>query len=42
MMFLAVLEEIEYRGYLVVEREAGDNRIADVRNGVDFLRRLGG
>ena len=41
MMFLAVLEEIEYSGYLVVECEAGDNRVADVRNGVDFLRRLG-
>jgi L-ribulose-5-phosphate 3-epimerase len=40
MMFLAVLEEIEYTGYLVVERETGDNRLADVSNGVDFLRRL--
>src|SRR5271166_4227762 len=40
MLFLAVLEEIEYSGYLVVERETGDNRLADVGGGVDFLRRL--
>jgi L-ribulose-5-phosphate 3-epimerase len=40
MMFVALLEEIEYHGYLTVEREGGDNRLADVSNGVDFLRRL--
>jgi sugar phosphate isomerase/epimerase len=38
--FLAVLEEIEYRGWLTVERESGDNRVADVAAGVAFLRRL--
>lgn len=42
MMLAAVLEEIEYRGYLTVEREMGDNRVADVSNGVKFLRRLTG
>jgi sugar phosphate isomerase/epimerase len=42
MMFVAVLEEIEYRGYLTVERESGDNRLADVSNGITFLRRLVG
>ena len=40
MQFLAVLEEAEYHGWLAVERESGENRIADVANGVDFLRRL--
>jgi L-ribulose-5-phosphate 3-epimerase len=42
LAFLGVLEEIEYRGWLVVEREAGDNRRADVAAGVAFLRRLVG
>ena len=42
MQFLGVLEEIEYRGWLTVERESGDNRLADVTAGVDFLRRLTG
>lgn len=42
MEFLAVLEEVEYTGYLVVERETGDSRLADVRHGVEFLRRLVG
>jgi sugar phosphate isomerase/epimerase len=39
---LGVLEEIEYRGWLTVEREGGDNRLADVAAGVTFLRRLVG
>jgi len=42
MLFLSVLEEINYSGYLVVERETGDKRLADVRGGVDFLRRIVG
>jgi sugar phosphate isomerase/epimerase len=40
MQMLAVLEEVEYRGWLVVERESGDNRLADVAAGVALLRRL--
>jgi sugar phosphate isomerase/epimerase len=40
MSFLEALEEIEYRGWLVVEREQGDNRPADVEAGVAFLRRF--
>jgi L-ribulose-5-phosphate 3-epimerase len=40
MQFLAVLEEIEYRGWLTIERESGDNRLADVAAGVALLRRL--
>ncbi len=40
--YLGVLEEIEYRGWLTVERESGDNRLADLAGGVAFLRRLVG
>jgi sugar phosphate isomerase/epimerase len=41
MRFLSVLEEVEYRGWLTIERESGDNRPTDIANGVAFLRRLG-
>jgi L-ribulose-5-phosphate 3-epimerase len=37
---LGVLEEVEYRGWLAVERESGDDRPGDVAGGVAFLRRL--
>jgi sugar phosphate isomerase/epimerase len=40
--FLGVLDEVEYRGWLTVERETGDNRVGDVANGVAFLRRFVG
>ncbi len=40
MRFLAVLEEVEYRGWLTVGRDSGDDRLADVTAGVAFLRRL--
>jgi L-ribulose-5-phosphate 3-epimerase len=40
MLYLATLEEIEYRGWLVIERESGDDRLADVTAGVAFLRRF--
>jgi L-ribulose-5-phosphate 3-epimerase len=40
--YLATLEEIEYRGWLTIERESGENRLADVAAGVSFLRRLVG
>ncbi len=42
MLFIGVLEEIEYRGWLVVEREGGDRPLADVEAGVAFLRRFVG
>ena len=42
LQFLGILEEIEYRGWLTVERESGDNRAADVAAGVAFLRQLVG
>lgn len=41
MQYLATLQEIEYHGWLVVVRETGENRLADVAAGVAFLRRLG-
>ena len=40
MRYLSVLEEIDYRGWLTIERESGDNRLADVEAAVGFLRRL--
>jgi sugar phosphate isomerase/epimerase len=40
MKYLATLEEVEYRGWLTIERETGENRLADVAAGVSFLRRL--
>jgi L-ribulose-5-phosphate 3-epimerase len=42
MRYLEVLDEVEYRGWLTVERASGDNRLADVADGVAFLRRLAG
>jgi sugar phosphate isomerase/epimerase len=42
LTFAATLEEIDYRGYVTVERESGDNRVADVAAGVQFLRRMVG
>jgi L-ribulose-5-phosphate 3-epimerase len=38
--FLGVLAEVEYAGWLVIERETGDNRRGDVAEGVSFLRRV--
>jgi sugar phosphate isomerase/epimerase len=40
--FLGLLEEVEYRGWLTIERETGNNRAADVAAGVAFLRRIAG
>jgi sugar phosphate isomerase/epimerase len=40
--YLGALEEVEYRGWLTIEREAGDNRLADVAAAVTFLRRFVG
>jgi sugar phosphate isomerase/epimerase len=42
IQYLGVLEEVEFRGWLTIERESGDNRLADVAAGVAFLRRLVG
>jgi sugar phosphate isomerase/epimerase len=42
MTLIGLFEEVEYRGWIVVEREAGDNRLADVAAGVGFLHRFVG
>jgi sugar phosphate isomerase/epimerase len=42
MAFTATLQVIEYDGFLTVEREQGENRLADVANGVKFLKRFAG
>jgi sugar phosphate isomerase/epimerase len=40
--FLGALQRIGYRGPLVIEREAGNQRAADVRTAVETLRRVAG
>jgi sugar phosphate isomerase/epimerase len=40
IQYVGVLEEVEYRGWVVIERESGEDRLADVANGVAFLRRF--
>lgn len=39
--FLAHLEENGFRGHLMFEREAGTRRVADIRSGFEYLRRIG-
>ncbi len=36
--YLAALEEIGYKGFLTIEREVGDNPVADIELAVNFLR----
>ena len=36
--YLDALETIGYKGYLTIEREAGDDRVADIAHGIRFLR----
>lgn len=38
--YLLALDEIGYRGYLTIEREAGDNPKADIIKAVNFLKEL--
>jgi sugar phosphate isomerase/epimerase len=40
MGYFGTLSALEYRGSVVIEREGGTDRIADVAAGVTFLRRL--
>jgi sugar phosphate isomerase/epimerase len=40
MTYVAVLDSLEYRGWITVKRESGDKRLEDVANGVNFLRRF--
>ena len=38
--YLAALEEVGYRGFLTVEREAGDDPVKDIKDAADFLRKV--
>jgi sugar phosphate isomerase/epimerase len=40
MALTATLQVMEFGGFVVVERDQGDNRLADVTEGVKFLRRF--
>jgi sugar phosphate isomerase/epimerase len=40
MTVLAVLDSMEYRGWVVLKREMGDNRHADLATGAKILRRF--
>ncbi len=40
--FLGALKEVGYSGPLMIEREAGETRIADIRGAIDALRRAAG
>jgi sugar phosphate isomerase/epimerase len=42
LAYLETLEELEYRGYLVVVRDEGERRAAEIEAGVKFLKRLMG
>jgi L-ribulose-5-phosphate 3-epimerase len=38
--YLRALDDIGYRGYLTIEREAGEDRVGDVKRAIRFLRSL--
>lgn len=38
--YIAALKEIGFDGFLTIEREAGDNPIADIQKAVEFLKKL--
>jgi sugar phosphate isomerase/epimerase len=40
LRLLSLLEEVDYNGWLTVERESGEHKRADVTEGVGFLRRI--
>lgn len=40
MRLIGLFEEIDYRGWLVIERESGEARVADLATGAAFLRRF--
>ena len=40
MRYLSELEQYDYHGWIVVERETGDQRLQDIASGVAFLKRL--
>jgi L-ribulose-5-phosphate 3-epimerase len=40
MIYMATLESVDYRGFICVDRETGDDRPADIASGVKFLKRF--
>lgn len=40
LAYIGTLTALEYRGWIVVERETGEDRLADIAAGVKFLRRV--
>jgi sugar phosphate isomerase/epimerase len=42
MSFTVTLQVLEFDGFLTVEREQGENKLADITNGIAFLRRFTG
>lgn len=38
--YIAALKEVGFNGYLTIEREVGENPVADITRAVDFLRSL--
>ena len=40
LSYVAALAAVEYRGWMTVERETGDDRLKDVERGVKFLKRM--
>lgn len=38
--YLQALKDVGYNGFLTIERECGDNPIADITKAVDFLKKL--
>ncbi len=40
MAFTATLQVLEFDGFLTVDREQGENQLADVTSGVNFLKRF--
>jgi sugar phosphate isomerase/epimerase len=37
---LLALNKIDYTGPLVIEREASDNRMTDIRSAIEFMQNL--
>lgn len=42
MALTATLQVLEFDGFLTVEREQGETKLADVTNAVKFLKRFAG
>ncbi len=38
--YLKALDDIGYKGFLTIEREAGENPVADIQKAAGFLREL--